>query len=166
MSTTLANEEVINAISSTVLTDPNTSPSNPLSSPEGESDIYVRSEYASAYGLEIERKYTNTSSDVIHSGDKIEATITIKNTGSSSAQAVEYLDTIPKIFDASETTRYRMTLSSGRSEQKDFIYLPTEEFDAYFVLGDIPRGATLTITYDLLALPASYGEMLVDNLEK
>ncbi len=97
-------------------------------------DLYVRSEYAPAYGLEIERNYKNNSSDVIHSGDKILSTITIKNTSSRIAKNVEYLDTIPKIFDASETMRYTITTLDGVKKEKNFQYLPTEEFDAYFNL--------------------------------
>lgn len=31
---------------------------------------------------------------------------------------------------------------------------------------DIPSGQTLLFTYELIALPTSYGKMIVDNLEK
>ncbi len=155
----------IGTIISTTLTDPNLNPITPPTSSQN-GDLYVRSEYALAYGLEIERKYTNTSSDVIHSGDKILATITIKNTSNKTAKSIEYLDTIPKIFDASETLRYTITASDGTKKEKNFQYLSTEEFDAFFNLWDLPSGATMTLTYDLKALPASYGTMIVDNLEK
>lgn len=36
----------------------------------------------------------------------------------------------------------------------------------YFVGRDIPPGQTLEISYDMVALPASYGEMVVGDLEK
>ena len=36
----------------------------------------------------------------------------------------------------------------------------------YFIGRDIPPGATLEISSDMIALPASYGEMIVGDLEK
>lgn len=36
----------------------------------------------------------------------------------------------------------------------------------YFIGRDIPPGQTLEISYDMIALPASYGEMVVGDLEK
>lgn len=35
-----------------------------------------------------------------------------------------------------------------------------------FIGRDIPPGQTLEISYDIVALPASYGEMIVGDLEK
>lgn len=36
----------------------------------------------------------------------------------------------------------------------------------YFVGRDLAPGETMEISYDLVALPASYGEMIVGDLEK
>ena len=44
--------------------------------------------------------------------------------------------------------------------------LSSDEYDAYFVGRDLLPGQSLEIQYDLIALPASYGEMIVGDLEK
>lgn len=83
-------------------------PTNP--NPSLNPDLYVRSEYAPAYGLEIEKKYRNITSSTLHGGDRIIVEITIKNTTASTIKNVEYLDTLPKIFDLPDDPKYQVIL--------------------------------------------------------
>lgn len=85
---------------------------NPSSKPNPSinPDLYVRSEYAPAYGVEIEKKYTNISSSTLHGGDRVLVEITLKNTTASTVKDIEYLDTLPKIFDLPESAKYQVIL--------------------------------------------------------
>ncbi len=74
------------------------------------SDLYVRSEYAPAYGIEIEKKYKNITSSTLHGGDRIQVEITLKNTTASTMKNIEYLDTLPKIFTLPNEAKYQVIL--------------------------------------------------------
>ncbi len=69
-------------------------------------DTFVRSQYAIAYGLEIEKRYTNTTHATLYPDDHIRSTIRIRNTTNKTIQNIEYLDTLPKIFSAASTQKY------------------------------------------------------------
>lgn len=127
-------------------------------------DTYIKSEYAPAYGVEVARSFQNLSNPFIHAGDTIEVSIALKNTSDQTVTGVEYLDMIPAIFSSEHTTKYKVTLGD-EVITRDFAYIEIGEYDAHFVGRDIPAGKTLTITYELQALPASYGEMLVGDFE-
>lgn len=127
-------------------------------------DTYIKSQYAPAFGIEVERSFRNISSTFLHAWDVIEVTITLKNTSGKTARNIEYLDTIPAIFSSESTQKYQVILWT-ETIHRDFDYLHTGDYDAYFVGRDIPAGQTLTIKYELRALPASYGEMLVWDFE-
>lgn len=49
---------------------------------------------------------------------------------------------------------------------RDFELIGDGEYDAHFIVNDIAPGETVIISYELVALPASYGEMIVGDLEK
>lgn len=61
--------------------------------------------------------------------------------------------------------KYQVILD-GQVISRDFQYLDGTDYDAYFVGRDIPAGHTLQIKYQLTALPASYGDMLVGDFEQ
>lgn len=128
-------------------------------------DTFVRSQYAVAHGLSIEKKYTNTTHVTLYPDDLIQARISIKNTTSQTIKNVEYLDVIPKIFSLDATEKYTVSIG-GTSIDRPFEALSNGDYDMYFVGRDIPPGQTLEITYDIVALPASYGEMIVGDLER
>ncbi len=122
----------IESVMTTTLTDPNTN-----STSVTRTDTYVKSEYAPAYGLSIEKHYRNLNSPTIRAGDAIEVDIALTNTSKTPITGLEYLDTIPKIFDTENTTTYRVTLG-GESQEKPFEWLATEEYDSHFSVRDIP----------------------------
>lgn len=121
---------LINTILSTNLVDPNTSES------PTRRRTYIKSEYASAYGVEIEKSYTNLAGSILHAGDTVEADISIKNTTGKKISNTEYLDTIPEIFDRANTKKYTLVLD-GKSEEREFHPL-SDDYDALFRLIDIP----------------------------
>ena len=86
--------------------------------------------------------------------------IDIHNTRTSSATALEYLDTIPQIFSTDKTLHYTIK-AGGNTIKRDFMLTSSSDYDAYFTLPDIAAGQTSTISYELTALPTSYGELLV-----
>ena len=137
-------------------------PTNP--NPSLNPDLYVRSEYAPAYGLEIEKKYRNITSSTLHGGDRILVEITIKNTTASAIKNVEYLDSLPKIFDLPDDPKYQVILW-WQNREYPLGTISAEEYDFYLKGVDIPSGDTLTFRYELTALTASYGDMIVDHLE-
>jgi uncharacterized repeat protein (TIGR01451 family) len=145
------------ADTSTIATD--------LSTQSSKTDVYIRSEYAGAFGAEVSRSFRDLSSPTLHTGDRIEATIMIKNTSNTPLKGLEYLDTIPAILTALDTTKYRITIGNT-SMTRDFESLQRGDYDAHFTLMDIPVGQTLTLSYELRALPTRYGDMLVGDFEK
>lgn len=48
----------------------------------------------------------------------------------------------------------------------EFVLTSSSDYDAYFTLPDIPAGQMITLSYDLTALPTSYGELLVGDYEQ
>lgn len=46
-------------------------------------DTYVKSQYAPAYNLQVEKRFTNTSNTTLHPDDRIIATVRIKNTSTA-----------------------------------------------------------------------------------
>jgi uncharacterized repeat protein (TIGR01451 family) len=128
-------------------------------------DVFVRSQYATAYGLSIDKIYTNVTHPVLYPDDVIQARISIKNTTNTTVKNIEYLDTIPKIFSLEKTQKYSVKIGNT-VVNKTFDPLVTGDYDMYFVAPDLAPGQTMEISYDLIALPASYGEMIVGNLEK
>lgn len=86
--------------------------------------------------------------------------IEIENTANTPLQDIEYLDTIAPIFDASKTEKYTIT-ASNQSTSRDFEFLQNGDFDAHFIVDDIPAFQKVTLSYEVEVLPASYGELLV-----
>lgn len=105
------------------------------------------------------------SHSILYPDDLIEAHITIQNTTNQPIKNIEYLDTIPKIFSLQKTQKYTIKIGNGGGVDRDFEPIGDNQYDAYFIGLDIPAGETLHITYELTALPASYGEMMVGDLE-
>ena len=87
-----------------------TSFAEPNSQAEPPPELYVRSEYAPAYGLEIEKRYTDISSGYLKSGDRIRVQVSLKNTTTNTISNISYLDTIPQIFDIPENPVYTVSL--------------------------------------------------------
>lgn len=140
-----------------VLTDPNTQP-DPV-----KTLTYIRSEYAPAYQIQISKTYKNTSQKLLHAGDRVEVDISITNSGTTLLKDLEYLDTIPSIFDPADTRTYSVGIDTAYEERP--FTLSDDTYDARFTLPDIPVGKTLHIKYSVTALATSYGEMLVGNYE-
>ncbi len=129
------------------------------------SDTYVRSQYATAYGLQISKQYTNVTHTTLYPDDLIQARISIKNTSPVAIKNIEYLDSIPKIFSLEKTTKYSIKMG-GSSTDRVFDSRSSGDYDMHFVGRNLAPGETLEISYDLIALPASYGEMIVGDLER
>ena len=73
-------------------------------------DTFVRSQYAVGHGLNVEKKYTNTTHTTLYPDDLIHAQISIKNTTNTTITNVEYLDVVPKIFSLDATEKYTVTV--------------------------------------------------------
>ena len=54
----------------------------------------------------------------------------------------------------------------GKKEERDIVFLQGEAYDLELRGITLPPGETMTLSYDLTALPASYGTMIVDDLER
>lgn len=79
-------------------------------------NFYVRSEYVAAYGVDIEKRYRNISNSTLHTGDRVQVEITLKNTTAKTITDIRYLDTIPKIFTLPSEAEYRSILGSQSRE--------------------------------------------------
>lgn len=88
------------------LTDPNTTSTTSTSSIV----TYVKNEYAGAYGIDVSKSFHTLSGATLKSGTPVTVDIAIKNTSSGVLQNIEYLDTIPAIFDAENTLTYKVVL--------------------------------------------------------
>lgn len=126
---------------------------------------YIKSQYAPWYDLEVARSFRNISHTYLQTGDTIEAQIVIKNTGTQPKKNITYLDTIPDIFDSSSTQKYDLIIGNEKMS-RDFQHITTGEYDAYFEWRDLEPWQTLTIRYELKALPMKHGNMIVGKLEK
>lgn len=124
---------------------------------------YVRSQYASLHGFQIEKKYS-TKRSILYPDDTIEVEISLKNTSAEPQSGVMYLDKISKIFARDNSTQYSVSIDGSR-EQKE-LESDDGDYDLRFQVGTIPAGGEAKIHYTLSVLPASYGEMIVGNLEK
>lgn len=78
---------------------------------------------------------------------------------------MEYLDTIPTIFSTENTYKYRVK-SGDTSTSGDFVLTSSSDYDTYFTIPDIPAGQSIVLSYELTALPTSYGELLVGDYEQ
>ncbi len=102
---------------------------------------------------------------MLHAGDRIEIRTTLKNTTSATIRNIEYLDTLPKIFQVIPQSKYRVLL--GIQSKENFLeYTQADDYSLYFQGFDIPAGQTLTFIYQVEALPTRYGKLIVDTLEK
>lgn len=90
--------------------------------------IYVRSEYALAYGIDIEKRYKNITSSILHGGDRIQVEVSLKNTSTNTISSIEYLDTIPKIFSLPQDATYK-TILGLQSTDSPIENLAGEDFD-------------------------------------
>lgn len=91
--------------------------------------------------------------------------MTIKNNGNTVIRGVEYLDTILAFFSEEDTETYTVEID-GYLTERSIESLMTGDYDLIFRVGDIPPGATAIIRFPLKVLPASYGEMIVGDLER
>ncbi len=132
-SITTENIGEIQSIFDTSLTNPNTV----IPTDTTRIDTFIKSEYAPAFGLKIEKRYRNSISPTIRAGDMIEVDISMTNTTNIAIQDIEYLDTLPSIFDAEGTETYRVTLGA-ESQERAFEWLATEEYDMHFRGRSIP----------------------------
>lgn len=138
---------------------------SPSSSQVSKVKNFVRSEYAEAFNVSVSKKYSLGSGSVLRSWERITVDITIRNTWTSPLTWVEYLDTIPAIFSPENTIKYRVQ-NWGNSTSGDFVLTSSSDYDTYFKLPDIWAGQNIILSYELDALPTSYGELLVGNYEQ
>ncbi len=124
----------------------------------------MKSQYAPAYNIEVSRTWKDISHTFLQSGDRIVAEVTLKNTGGTTLRNIKFLDTIPDIFDATSTQTYDVILGTDKVTRQ-FNRLSIGAYDAELEGRDIPAGQTLTFRYEMTALPARHGEMMVGNLE-
>lgn len=125
---------------------------------------YVKSQYATLHGTEVQKTLQNTNASTLHAGDTIQVKVTLKNTSSSPLQNIEYLDSVPSVFDESDRTTYTLARGNTQSEYP-LEHLSASEYDLRFKIPRIEVGETVVMSYTLKAVPASYGEMLVGDFE-
>lgn len=126
--------------------------------------LFVHSEYAPAYGLEVKRTFKNISHTTLRSGDRVEVDIAITNTSTGTIELKQYLEDVPQIFDFQKTTSYSL-VSDGTEVDRIPEKIDTDLFDLAFIGKEIAVGKTLHIRYEVTALPATYGELLVGDFE-
>ncbi len=108
----------------------------------------------------MNKTYKDTAHSTLYSGDPIEVKITLKNNSTRTIRNIEYLDSIPSYLSHEHTESYRVG-----SVNRPLEYLTTDDYDIRMEVGDMAPGETVTLSYILSALPASYGEMKVGKLE-
>ncbi len=130
-----------------------------------EQKTFMRSAYLTGVGLFAEKKYQSQNT-VIQADETVEVAITITNNTTQNIEDIEYLDSIPRIFDTRETSNYTVSLAWRAAVEKEFYPLHSGEYDALFEVGTLAPGQKAVIRYTVKMLPASYGEMLVDDFER
>ncbi len=142
---------------------------NNISTPENSSlwsitETYIKSQYAPWYNLEVTRTWKNLTNPYISTWDRVRQEIVIKNTGDNTIKNINYLDTLPSMFDSSDTKTYDVVLN-GEKVTRNFSKLNVWEYDASFLWVDIPAGASIVISFELRVLPTKHGNMMVWKLE-
>ncbi|PID86452.1 hypothetical protein CSB08_00530 [Candidatus Gracilibacteria bacterium] len=59
---------------------------------------FIKSEYSESVGIKVKKKYTDTNSGFIISGDLVKVDVSIKNTSGNIIKDLVYIDTIPNMF--------------------------------------------------------------------
>lgn len=75
-----------------------------------EQKTFMRSAYLTGVGLFAEKKYQSQNT-VIQADETVEVAITITNNTTQNIEDIEYLDSIPRIFDTRETSNYTVSLA-------------------------------------------------------
>lgn len=125
---------------------------------------FARIEYARAWNIDVSKTYSLGTGSILKSGEKVRVDIEIRNTGTTPLTGIEYIDTVPPIFSDTDTRAYTV-VSGTETITREYARAPGSEYDNYFRLPDIAPGRSVILSYELTALPASYGELLVGDFE-
>ena len=128
---------------------------------------FVYSQYANAYGVDVQKHYTDIDHPTIHDGDHIQVTITINNTSSGKDLSnILYLDgNTSKVFRPSGSNQYTL-IQNGQSSTGTLNDLgSSEKFDNFFGPLSLASNSSLQIQYNLIANSVTYGKMAVGFLE-
>lgn len=127
---------------------------------------YIRSPYAEAKGLKVEKRYKDLNGGMLQSGDRIEITLDLTNTTPSSMSKGVYLDSNDEhIFRADEGSTYHIT-KTGTGVSLPMVPLQSGDYDNAFELGTLAAGQRVEIVYTVIAMPVAYGKIYVGLLEK
>jgi len=151
----------LSSITDTVLSATN----SPSASSDGTiTDTFVRSEYAGAFGVSISRSFKIR---LEHPFILEIVLLRVWNLLIQVQKPWKYrISWCPSFYIfIRNTTQYRLE-TNGVSVSRNFEFLNSSDYDAHFVLSDIAPWQKLVLSYELTALPASYGQMLVWDLEK
>lgn len=130
---------------------------------------FIRSQFADAKGVKVEKVYADTNGGQLQADDPIKVTLKITNNTSATINGGVYLDSNDtKIFrasahDAQYTIHHSTDVGTGTTQ--NLVTTNGGDFDYVFSLGTLPANDTIEITYSLSANAISYGKVVVGALD-
>lgn len=130
-----------------------------------EKRTYLRSEFAIANNIVIEKTYTDTNSGTLQGNDKIKVTLSITNSGSKALNNVSYLDSNDStVFKLGDNRLYVRKIGSA-TFTGTLVESADEGFDLVFDGFSLEPKEKAVITYELVANPLGLGKFNVGRLE-
>lgn len=124
---------------------------------KNQSTYFVRSQYAQSQGINIEKKFTDTTPPLLQSWDRVYFDISLTNTTRSRINNIAYADNIPKFFKQLEDN-FQVLSENGRNIK----LAPSIGNYNIFIDGFyLDPGETTTIRFTLETLPLEYGHLQV-----
>ncbi|MCD5380636.1 VCBS repeat-containing protein, partial [Candidatus Gracilibacteria bacterium] len=123
-----------------------------------DSTTFIKSEYARAAGIEVDKKFNDVNGANLQSGDLVDVTVVLKNTTETPKIGVAYVDSVVSPFEMSEM---KITIANKAIER--------EAPAGYNLLVDgidLAAGESITIKYTLRVLPITFGDIKLGLFEE
>ncbi|MDD2566021.1 MAG: VCBS repeat-containing protein [Candidatus Gracilibacteria bacterium] len=125
---------------------------------------FIRSQFAEAYKVSVDKTYTDINGKFLQSGDLVEVTLKIANNSGKKLTNLVYFDSNQNFLQSDDNAVYTLTTKDGTTnsplKKKD-----DTEFDLIFDNFDINSGDTAIIKYKLKMPNVSFGKITVGALK-
>lgn len=128
---------------------------------------YLRSEFLDAKDVLIAKTYKDKNGGTLQSGDRVEITLSLTNTGAQTLSGADYLDSNAlNVFKETDTSTFTRTNGAGQVATGALNALVQGEFDYQFTGFSIAPKETVKITYEMSANALAFGKFRVGLIEK
>lgn len=123
------------------------------------SKTYLRSEFLDAKGVGFSKTYRDLNGGTLASGDHVQVTISLTNSGSTPLRHISYLDSNDRtVFKETETPTYTRLSGTGGAFSGALEDILDGPFDLRFDGFDIAPGETVKLSYEMVANALAFGK--------